>query len=108
MCLANGRACGPGAACKAWACGPRAQRESSTDSSQLFERSERSERSEFCDGAARPSSAGKSKRSVDRTGEALQPARHAPLPPRLLPPSKADFQRAAMRRKVPKAPAGKT
>ncbi len=54
---------------------PRAQRESSTDSSQLFERSERSDRSEFCDGAARPSSAGKSERSADRTSEALRPAR---------------------------------
>jgi hypothetical protein len=39
---------------------PRAQRELSTDSSHLFERSERSSRSELCDGAARPSSAGKS------------------------------------------------
>ncbi len=32
------------------ACGQRAQRASSTDSSRLFERSERSERSELCDG----------------------------------------------------------
>ena len=39
---------------------PRAQRESWTDSSQLFERSERSERSEFCDGAAILSSGGQS------------------------------------------------
>jgi len=39
---------------------PRAQRELSTDSSHLFERSARSARSELCDGAARPSSAGKS------------------------------------------------
>jgi hypothetical protein len=46
------------AAEKRRACGPRAQRASSTDSSQLSERSERSSRSEFCDGAARPSIAG--------------------------------------------------
>ena len=54
---------------------PRAQRELSSDSSHLFERSERSDRSELCDGAARPSSAGKSERSADRTSEALRPAR---------------------------------
>ena len=54
---------------------PRAQRESSTDSSRLFERSERSERSEFRDGATRPSIAGKSERSVDRRGEASLPVR---------------------------------
>ena len=54
---------------------PRAQRELSSDSSQLFERSARSARSEFCDGAARLSSAGKSQRSADRTSEALRPAR---------------------------------
>jgi hypothetical protein len=55
--------------------GPRAQRASTTDSSQLFERSERSERSEFCDGAARPSIAGQSARSADRSSEARRPAR---------------------------------
>jgi hypothetical protein len=54
---------------------PRAQRELSSDSSHLFERSERSDRSELCDGAARPSSAGKSERSADRASEALRPAR---------------------------------
>ena len=54
---------------------PRAKRESSSDSSQLFERSERSERSEFCDGAARPSIAGQSARSADRTSQAPRPAR---------------------------------
>jgi hypothetical protein len=54
---------------------PRAQRELSTDSSQLFERSERSERSEFCDGATRPSIAGESERSADRSSEAPRPAR---------------------------------
>ncbi len=54
---------------------PRAQRASSTDSSRLFERSERSERSEFRDGAARPSIAGQSARSADRSSEALRPAR---------------------------------
>ncbi len=54
---------------------PRAKRESSTDSSQLFERSERSERSEFCDGAARPSIAGQSARSADRPSQALRAAR---------------------------------
>ncbi len=54
---------------------PRAQRGSWTDSSQLSERSERSERSEFCDGATRPSIAGKPERSVGRSGEALRPAR---------------------------------
>jgi hypothetical protein len=53
---------------------PRAQRELSTDSSHLFERSERSSRSELCDGAARPSSAGKSSYFDDRTSEALRPA----------------------------------
>ena len=54
---------------------PRAQRESSSDSSQLFEWSERSERSEFCDGAARPSIAGQSARSAGRTSQAPRPAR---------------------------------
>ena len=54
---------------------PRAQRESKTDSSHLFERSERSERSEFCDGAARPRIAGESARSADRSSEAQRPAR---------------------------------
>ncbi len=39
---------------------PRAQRDSSTDSSRLSERRERSERSEFRDAAARPSIAGQS------------------------------------------------
>ena len=56
-------------------CGPRAQRGSITDSPRLFERSERSERSEFGGGAARPSSAGESERSADRSSEALRPAR---------------------------------
>jgi len=54
---------------------PRAQREASTDSSRLFERSERSERSEFRDGATRPRIAGQSARSVDRRGEASLPVR---------------------------------
>ncbi len=54
---------------------PRAKRESSTDSSRMSERSERSERSEFCDGATRPSIAGKSERSEDRPSEAKRPAR---------------------------------
>ena len=54
---------------------PRAQRELSTDSSRLFERSERSERSEFCDGATRPSIAGQSERSADRSSEAPRPVR---------------------------------
>ena len=54
---------------------PRAKRESSSDSSQLFERSERSERSEFCDGAARPSIAGKPERSAGRSSEAEWPVR---------------------------------
>jgi hypothetical protein len=54
---------------------PRAQRELSSDSSPLFERRERSERSEFGDGAARPSIAGQSTRSVGRSSEAPQPAR---------------------------------
>ncbi len=54
---------------------PRAKRELSTDSSRMSERSERSERSEFCDGATRPSIAGKSERSEDRPSEAKRPAR---------------------------------
>ncbi len=54
---------------------PRAKRESLTDSSRMSERSERSERSEFCDGATRPSIAGKSARSADRSSEAPRPAR---------------------------------
>ena len=54
---------------------PRAKRESSSDSSQLFERSERSERSEFCDGAAGASIAGQSAHSADRSSEALRAAR---------------------------------
>jgi hypothetical protein len=54
---------------------PRAKRESSSDSSQVFERSERSERSEFCDGATRPSIAGQSVRSAGRTSQAPRPAR---------------------------------
>ena len=54
---------------------PRAKRESSSDSSQLSERSERSERSEFCDGATRPSIAGQSARSADRSSEAQRPVR---------------------------------
>ncbi len=54
---------------------PRAKRESSTDSSRMSERSERSERSEFCDGATRPSIAGKSERSEDRPSEAKRPGR---------------------------------
>jgi hypothetical protein len=54
---------------------PRAQRESSTDSSRMFERSERSERSEFCDGATSASIAGQSERSADRSSEAHRPAR---------------------------------
>ena len=57
------------------ACGPRAQRGSTTDSPRLFERSEQSERSEFGGGAGRPSSTGQSERSADRSSEALQPAR---------------------------------
>ncbi len=54
---------------------PRAQRASITDSSRLFECSERSERSEFGDGAMRPSIAGQSERSADRSSEARKPAR---------------------------------
>ena len=54
---------------------PRAQRESRSDSSQVSERRERSERSELCDGATRPSIAGQSARSDDRSSEALRPAR---------------------------------
>ncbi len=54
---------------------PRAKRESLTDSSRMSERSERSERSEFCDGATRPSIAGTSARSADRSSEAPRPAR---------------------------------
>jgi len=54
---------------------PRAQREASTDSSRMFERSERSERSEFCDGATRPSIAGQSARSGDRSSGASRHAR---------------------------------
>ena len=53
---------------------PRAQRASTTDSSRLFERSERSERSEFGDGAMRPSIAGQSACSADRSSEARKPA----------------------------------
>ena len=53
----------------------RAQRASLPDSSRLSERRERSERSEFCDGAARPSIAGKSAPRADRRGEAPPPAR---------------------------------
>jgi hypothetical protein len=40
----------------------------------VFERSERSERSEFRGGAARPSIAGESERSGDRSSEAPQRA----------------------------------
>jgi hypothetical protein len=54
---------------------PRAQRASTTISSPLFECSERSERSEFGDGAMRPSIAGQSARSADRSSEARRPAR---------------------------------
>jgi hypothetical protein len=54
---------------------PRAQRASTTISSRLFECSERSERSEFGDGAMRPSIAGQSERSADRSSEAQKPAR---------------------------------
>ncbi len=54
---------------------PRAKRELSSDSSRMSERSERSERSEFCDGATRPSIAGESARSADRSSEAPRPAR---------------------------------
>ena len=54
---------------------PRAKRESSSDSSQLFERSERSERSEFCYGAAGASIAGQPERSAGRSSEAPRPAR---------------------------------
>ena len=53
---------------------PRARRASTTDSSRLFERRERSERSEFGDVAARPSIAGKPKRSAGRSSEARKPA----------------------------------
>ena len=65
---------------------PRAQRASITDSSRLFECSARSERSEFCDGATRPSIAGKSARSADRSSEARRPAHTRLLPP---PPIRA-------------------
>jgi len=61
---------------------PRAQRELSTDSSRLPERSARRARSEFCDGAARPSIAGESVRSADRRSWAQQPARARLCPPR--------------------------
>jgi len=54
---------------------PRAQRASSTDPSRLFERNERSECSEFGDVATRPSIAGQSVRSDDRSSESLRPAR---------------------------------
>ena len=54
---------------------PRAKRESCSDSSQLSERRERSERREFGDGARRPSIAGQSARSADRSSEAQRPAR---------------------------------
>ncbi len=50
LCLANGRASWPGAACKARASGRAPWRASSSDSSRLSERSERSERSELSDG----------------------------------------------------------
>jgi len=51
------------------------QRASSSDSLHVSERRERSERSELCNGATRPSTAGQSVRSTDRSAEALPPAR---------------------------------
>ena len=60
---------------EAQARGRARQRASLTDSSQVSERRERSERSELCDGATRPSIAGQSARSDDRSSEALRPAR---------------------------------
>ena len=64
-----------GAACKARARGPRAQRASCSDSLTRFDHSERSERREFGNGATRPSTAAQSLRSSDRLGEA--PGGHA-------------------------------
>ncbi len=76
---------------------PRAKRELSSDSSRMSERSERSERSEFCDGATRPSIAGKSSLREDRPSEAKRPARTCLCRARTRPQSARS--RAAMGRK---------
>ena len=65
---------------------PRAQRESSTFSSRLFERRERSERSEFCDGAVSTSIAGQSTRS------ATAQVKRCGLSPRAFAASRARMQ----------------
>ncbi len=56
-------------------CGRARSAPSSTNSSQVSERSERSERQRVVQRATRPSTAGQSVRSTDRSGEALPPAR---------------------------------
>ena len=61
-----------GGAEKRRACGRARSAHAPSDSPRLSERSERSERSEFGDGAARPSIAGQSARSADRSSEAAQ------------------------------------
>ena len=72
---------------------PRAQRESWSDSARLFERRERSERSEFRAGATRPSIAGQSARSDDRSSEAQRPVRERLCRPGLCTRSATRFMR---------------
>ena len=76
LCLANGRASWPGAACKARASGPRAYpHASSSDSQHRFDHSERSERRALCSGARRPSIAGHPEQSEGQAVGAPAPYR---------------------------------
>ncbi len=75
LCLASGRAIRPDAACRARACGPRAHRDTSSDSARCLSAESAANAASSAPRAARPRTAGESERRGDRSGYPSWPAR---------------------------------